>query len=118
MATTQKLGCLKINTILVVAFFMCDIERQISYQITALPEFYKIEFQNQLPWLPDCIGNQRCSQNLPTFYLPFHFSYNNNPNYKYNFTFGASEVVNRHLCFRNEYQMCAYFMGFHGNISL
>ena len=44
MATTQTLGCQKINTILVVAFFMCDIERQISYQITALPEFYKIEF--------------------------------------------------------------------------
>ena len=28
------------------------------------------------------------------------------------------QVVNRHFCFRNQHQMCACFMGFHGNISL
>ena len=28
------------------------------------------------------------------------------------------QVVNRHFCFRNQHQMCAYFIGFHGNISL
>ena len=27
------------------------------------------------------------------------------------------QIVNRHLCFGNQYQMCAYFTCFHGNIS-
>ena len=44
-------------------FFIVYIERQMSYQIAALPEFYEMEFQNQLSWLPGCHGNQRLSQN-------------------------------------------------------
>ena len=63
MATTQKLGCLKINTFLIIFFLSFNIERQMSYQIAALPEFYEMEFQNQLSWLPGCHGNQILSQN-------------------------------------------------------
>ena len=63
MATTQKLGCLKINTILIIFFLSFNIERHMSYQIAALPEFYEMESQNQLSWLPGCHGNQRLSQN-------------------------------------------------------
>ena len=43
MATTQKLGCLKINTILIISFASFNIERQMSYQNAALPEFYEME---------------------------------------------------------------------------
>ena len=39
-----------------------DIERQMSYQIATLPEFYEMEFQNELSWLPGCHGNQILSQ--------------------------------------------------------
>ena len=39
MATTQKLDFLKINTILIISFLSFNIERQMSYQIAALPEF-------------------------------------------------------------------------------
>ena len=46
MATTQKLGCLKINTNLIISFLSFYIERQMSYQIATLPEFYEMEFQN------------------------------------------------------------------------
>ena len=46
MATTQKLGCLKINTILIISFLSFNIERQMSYQIATLPEFYEMEFQS------------------------------------------------------------------------
>ena len=63
MATTQILGCLKINTNLIISFLSFNIERQMSYQVAALPEFYEMEFQNQLSWLPGCHGNQRLSQN-------------------------------------------------------
>ena len=63
MATTQKLGCLKINTNLIISFLSFNIERQMSYQIATLPEFYEMEFQNQLSWLRGCHGNQRLSQN-------------------------------------------------------
>ena len=63
MATTQKLGGLKMNTILIIFFLSFNIERQMSYQIAALPEFYKMEFQNQLSWLSGCHGNQILSQN-------------------------------------------------------
>ena len=52
MATTQKLGCLKINTFFIISFLSFNIERQMSYRITALPEFYEMEFQNKLSWLP------------------------------------------------------------------
>ena len=41
MANTQKLGSLKINTILVMSFLSCNIERHMIHQITALSEFYK-----------------------------------------------------------------------------
>ena len=58
MATTQKLGGLKMNTILIISFLSFNIERQMSYQIATLPEFYGMEFQNQLSWLPGCHGNQ------------------------------------------------------------
>ena len=59
-------GCGKINlvpyivndTILIISFLSFNIERQMSYQIATLPEFYKMEFQNQLSWLPGCHGNQ------------------------------------------------------------
>ena len=83
MATTQKLGCQKINTILAVSFLSCNIEKHMRYQIVALPEFYKIEFQNQLPWLPGRDGNQRFSQNLPTFSVCFPFGYHSNHTYQY-----------------------------------
>ena len=63
MATTQKLGCLKINTFLIIYLLSFNIEKQMSYQIAALPEFYEMEFQNQLSWLPGCHGNQILSQN-------------------------------------------------------
>ena len=43
MATTQKLGGLKINTILIISFASFNIERQMSYQNAALPEFYEME---------------------------------------------------------------------------
>ena len=46
MATTQKLGCLKMNTILIISFLSLNIERQMSYQIATLPEFYEMDFQN------------------------------------------------------------------------
>ena len=45
-----------------IFFLSFNIERQMSYQ-AALPEFYKMEFQNQLSWLPGCHGNQILSQN-------------------------------------------------------
>ena len=63
MATTQKLGGLEMNTILIISFLSFNIERQMSYQIAALPKFYKMEFQYQLSWLPGCHGNQILSQN-------------------------------------------------------
>ena len=63
MATTQKLGSLKINTILIISFLSFNIKRQMSYQIATLLEFYEMEFQNQLSWLPGCHGNQILSQN-------------------------------------------------------
>ena len=55
-------------------------------QITALhvPEFYKLDFLNQLSWLPGCYGNER--------FLPFHSSYHSNHNYKYYFTFGSPDL--------------------------
>ena len=46
MATTQKLGCLKINTILIMSFLSFNIERQMTNQIATLPKFYEMEFQN------------------------------------------------------------------------
>ena len=98
MATTQNLGCQKINTNLALSFSLCNIERHMTYQITALPEFYNMEFQNHLPWLPGCYGNQRSCQKSITL----HF---------------VCQIVNRHLCFWNQYQMCAYFTCFPGNIS-
>ena len=108
MTITQKLGCLKINTILVISVLSCKIERHMSYQIwsckidrhmsyqiTALPEFYEMEFQNRLsrlPWQPDNQDNWFwIFWNLPMFYLPFHSSYHGNNNYKYNFRFGAPD---------------------------
>ena len=63
MATTQKLGCLKMNTILITSLLSLNIERQMSYQIATLPKFYEMEFQNQLSWLPGCHGNQILAQN-------------------------------------------------------
>ena len=63
MATTQKLGCLKMNTILIISFLLLNIQRQMSYHIVTPPEFYEMEFQNQLSWLPGCHGNQILSQN-------------------------------------------------------
>ena len=41
MATTQNLGCQKINTNLAISLLSCNIERHVTYQITTLPEFYK-----------------------------------------------------------------------------
>ena len=38
MATTQNLGCQKINTNLAISFLSCNIETHVTYQITALPE--------------------------------------------------------------------------------
>ena len=46
MATTQNLGCQKINTNLAISFLSCNIERHMGYKITALPEFYNMDFQN------------------------------------------------------------------------
>ena len=62
MATTQRLGGLKMNTILIISFLSFNIERQMSYQIAALPEFYKMAFQNQLSLLPGSHSNQILSQ--------------------------------------------------------
>ena len=69
MATNQKLGCQKINTIniLGISFLSCNIERHMRYQISTLPNVYKLEYQNQLPWLPGRHGNQTLAQNVPTF---------------------------------------------------
>ena len=46
MATTQKLICLKMNTILIISFLSMNIERQMTYQIATLPKFYEMEFKN------------------------------------------------------------------------
>ena len=86
-----------------------------SYQIAALHEFYEIEFQNQLSWLPGCHGNQILSQ---TFYLCFHISVAIAITVISITLYLVPQVVNRHFCFRIQRQMYAYFMGFHGNISL
>ena len=48
MATTQNLGCQKINTKLAVSFSSCNIERHVTYQITALSEFYNVEFSKSV----------------------------------------------------------------------
>ena len=59
MATTQKLGYQKINTLLDLSFLSCNIERHMRYQIVASHELYKMESQNQLFWLPGCHGKKR-----------------------------------------------------------
>ena len=38
-------------------FLSLNIERHMNYKIATLPEFYEMEFQNQLSWLPGCHGN-------------------------------------------------------------
>ena len=63
MATSQKLGGLKMTTILIISFLSFNIKRQMSYQIATLPEFYEMGFQNQLSWLPGYYGYQILSQN-------------------------------------------------------
>ena len=118
MAGFQKLGCQKITTFLAVSFLSCNIERHMRYQIVALPEFFKMEFQNQLPWLPGCHGNTRFSQNLPTYVKFASLLVTIATTIIITTLHLVREIINRHLCSGNQYQMCAYFMGFHGNISL
>ena len=110
MATTHNLGCQKINTNLAISFLSWNIERHVTYQITALPEFYKMEFQNQLPWLPGCYSNQRSCQNSLTFQVRFPFGYHSNRNYKYNFTFRAPDCQQTSLLLKSILNVCIFYV--------
>ena len=81
----------------------CNIERHMRYQITALPQFYRMVFQNQLCWSSGCHASLLVTIATAGINITLCL---------------VRQIVNRHLCFRNQYQMCAYFKGFIGNISL
>ena len=105
------------NTILIISLLSLNIETQMSYQIATLPESYEMEFQNQLSWLLGCHGNQILSQ-IRQHFIFASISVAIATTIISITLYLVPHVVNRHFCFRNQHQMCAYFMGFHGNISL
>ena len=52
----QKIRLSEIKIILAISLLPCSIERHIMrYEITALPEFYNVEFQNQLSKIIQCL---------------------------------------------------------------
>ena len=77
--------------------FSRDIETHMRYQITALPEFYKMELQNQLSWLPEiCYLVVMVTRDF-FFHVPFHFGYHSNHKYEHSSTFDAPDCLQTSL---------------------